>query len=157
MKSKPDLNPQPQLNFGGDLRKLRANTSATVDEVRAFLKEMRGKSPKEMLGVVASSTLVKSTLQAAVVTLVGILLFTIVPYVWNAMFPKTAAVVAPAAPETPAPTPAAAPAKTPETAPAAEPTPKAVETLGIGEQKDAPPTVNPLEKSSDDILKELKN
>ena len=39
----------------GDLRQLKQNTSATVAELKAFLQELKGKSPQEMLGIVASN------------------------------------------------------------------------------------------------------
>ena len=52
----------------------------------------------------------------------------------------------------------AVPAAAPEPKPA-EPAPstKAAEKLGIGETKEAPPNQNPLEKATDDLLKDLKN
>lgn len=155
MKSNHDpAPPSPQISPTGDIRKLRANTTATLEEIRAFLMTMRGKSPKEMLGVIASSTLIKSVTQAAIATSAVLLVFTLGPFIWNSIFSKVKTSRSPA----PSLATQSVPAKPAEPEKPKEPaiSPKASDTLGIGEQKSAPPNVNPLEKSSDDILKELK-
>ena len=45
-----------------DLRELKTNSNATVQELQEFLRQLRGKSPQEMLGVVASSQLFRATI-----------------------------------------------------------------------------------------------
>ena len=54
-----------------DLRELKTNTSATVQELQQFLRELRGKSPQEMLGVVASSQLFRSTIISVILVVIG--------------------------------------------------------------------------------------
>jgi hypothetical protein len=148
------------ISYAGDFRKLKRNTQATAAEIRAFLAQMRGKSPSEMLGILTASNLFRSTVQATIGLVALIFLLTLLPWLWSLFTPSKSA---PAAPPPIAATPLpksttppsgepAAPAP-PETTP---PAPAVPESLGIDEVKTAPPDVNPLEKSSDDILKELK-
>ena len=48
---------QPMASLGRDFKNLSRNVSATAGELREFLTQMKGKGPKEMLGLVAQSTL----------------------------------------------------------------------------------------------------
>ncbi len=151
---------QPMASAKADLKKLRHNTSATADELRAFLAEMRGKSPREMLGTVATSDLGKSLIQATLGVAAAILILTIVPFALGKIFggsepgPATppAAEVAEAAggggdaAETPA-----EPALDPDAKPD-----RTLDALGIDGSKEAPLDRNPLEDSGDDILKDLE-
>jgi hypothetical protein len=152
---KSESNPPPTVSLAGDLKKIRRNTAASSHEIREFLAQMRGKSPQEMLGMLASSNLVKCTTQAGIGWLALIVVFTLGPWIWGKINPETPKVMPPAPPAA-ATVPAVAAQAEPKPA---EPTPpaKAAEKLGIGETKEAPANQNPLEKASDDLLKELKN
>ena len=142
-----------------DIRKLKRNASATAGELREFLAQMHGKSPREMLGAVASSNLGKALIQATVGVAAVIVVLTIVPFAWGAVFKKdaperpAAVAVAPEAPEAPE-TPAGAP-REPSLDPDAKPD-RTLDALGIGGSKEAPLSVNPLEDAGDDILKDLE-
>ena len=57
---------EPMANVKGDLKNLKANSAATAGELRLFLSEMRGQTPKEMLGSIAQSSLVRSVTVSAV-------------------------------------------------------------------------------------------
>jgi type IV secretory pathway VirB10-like protein len=150
---KSESNPHPTVSIAADLKKIRRNTAASSQEIREFLAQMRGKSPQEMLGMLASSSLVKCTTQAAIGWLVVIAVFTLGPWLWSLMNPVAAKV-----PQTPSPAAAVVPTAPAEPKPSnPAPPAKAAEKLGIGETKEAPPTQNPLEKASDDLLKDLKN
>ena len=50
----------PMASVKGDLKNLKANSAVTAGELRQFLSEMRGQTPKEMLGSIAQSSLVRS-------------------------------------------------------------------------------------------------
>ena len=64
---------EPMASVKGDIKNLKANTTSTTVELRQFLVEMRGQTPKEMLGTIAKSSLVRSiTISAA--SIFGILL-----------------------------------------------------------------------------------
>jgi hypothetical protein len=150
---KSESNPHPTVSMAADLKKIRRNTAASSAEIREFLAQMRGKSPQEMLGMLASSSLVKCTTQAGIGWLILLVVFTLGPWIWSLMNPAVPKVLP--IPPTAA---AVAPAPAPEPKPAAAAVPvKAAEKLGIGETKEAPPSQNPLEKATDDILKDLKN
>jgi hypothetical protein len=66
--ARKDVKPavQPMASLPSDLKNLKGNSSATVDELRDFMKQMRGKSPAEMLGAIAQSTLVRSLIVSTV-------------------------------------------------------------------------------------------
>ena len=63
-----------------DLRELKTNSSATVEELKLFLRELKGKSPQEMLGIVASSQLIRATILSVVLVIVAIFALTAIPY-----------------------------------------------------------------------------
>ena len=134
-----------------DLRELRSNSQATVQEIQAFLRELKGKSPQEMLGAVASNSLFRSLIISTAIIVGGILLFTAIPYLTADEKP-----VNPVADNVPAkekPEPAAVPeTPVPETPAAPDPLSK----LGVGEEIAAPPGTNPLEDKGDDFLKDLE-
>ena len=63
-----------------DLRELKANSSATVQELQLFLRELKGKSPPEMLGIVASSQLIRAIILSVILVIVAIFALTAIPY-----------------------------------------------------------------------------
>lgn len=149
MKSKPTETRTAMASSKADLRELRDNSRATVGEIQAFLRELKGKSPQEMLGVVAQSGLFRSLVLSTGLVVGGILLFTAIPYFMGSD-EKPAPVSEP-------PIPVEAPLETPKTLePAAEPAPDPLSKLGVGEELSAPPNTNPLENKGDDFLKDLE-
>jgi hypothetical protein len=151
---------QPTAKPPSNLRKLKRNTDATASELREFLAEMRGKSPREMLGAVATSDLGKSLVQASIGVAVAIAIFTVVPFAFGKMFAKDDPAGAPPASATAeSGAGAGSDARSTPPEPALDPdakSPKAIDALGIGESKESPLTVNPLEDAGDDILKDLE-
>lgn len=151
MKSKSTEPRTAMASTKADLRELRDNSRATVGEIQAFLRELKGKSPQEMLGVVAASNLFRSLVLSTGIVAGGILLFTAIPYFMGGG-EKPARVAEKQ-------TPTAAPEKAPEAPappPAAEPAPDPLSALGVGEELSAPPDTNPLEDKGDDFLKDLE-
>jgi hypothetical protein len=160
---------RPARGLARDFQQARAGTKASADELREYVRQFRGKSPQEMLGLVTGSGLVRATVLATVLTVVAMAAFTIGPYAWKKMSPPTAKAAksppaaqaaAPAAPAPAAPvaTAVAAPtvAKPVATAAAGPPSIEAIEALGLGEKSKAKPTKNPLDAGGDDLLKDLK-
>jgi len=134
-----------------DLRELRGNSQATVQEIQDFLRELKGKSPQEMLGLVTASGLFRAILMSTAVVAGAILLFTVIPFFMADEKPltkpeNTVKSVEETNPEPDTPTPQ------PETAAESGP----ADTLGIGDELPAPSDVNPLENKSDDFLKDLE-
>ena len=163
----------PMASPAQDLKKLRANSSAATGELREFLNRMRGRSAAEVLDCVSSSGLFKGLITASIAMLVLIAVLTVTPYFLSQMSAgdsdkaSTGAATDAQAPADAAESegekanPNPATAGTPNHVPAADPltptTPPAgaADTLGIGETKQAPPDVNPLESSTEDLLKGL--
>ncbi|MFM2198097.1 MAG: hypothetical protein RLZZ505_1529 [Verrucomicrobiota bacterium] len=149
MKSKPTETRTAMASTKADLRELRDNSRATVGEIQAFLRELKGKSPQEMLGVVSASGLFRSLVLSTVLVVGGILLFTAIPYFMGGEEKP--------APVAEKPAPAEVPVETPKPVePAEEPAPDPLSKLGVGEELSAPPNTNPLENKGDDFLKDLE-
>jgi hypothetical protein len=134
-----------------DLRELKANSSATVQELQLFLRELKGKSPPEMLGVVASSQLIRAIVLSFILVIVAIFALTAIPYFFgNKKSPD---------PEQPIVTNPVTPAAEPKQA---NPNPKQIKPaeplapLGVNEKKNAPANVNPLEDDGGSFLKDLE-
>ena len=152
-----------------DVKNVAANGGASVDELREFLSQLKGKNPAEMLGTIAQSHLVRCTVQATVLIAAAILLLTAAPFAWGKVKEARAAATAAAAIQAQAPD-AGAEAKPDDTAPpgatnaAGQATgdgdpPKVddlLDTLNIGETKTAPLDINPLDAGNDDLFDELK-
>ena len=135
-----------------DFRELKANSTATVQELQEFLRDLKGKSPQEMLGVVASSQLFRATILSVILVSATILTLTAIPYFRGGEDApdSTPSTVSTPATIDPAPT-------QPEPVPA--PTRKKDEPLaplGVNEKKTAPANVNPLEDDGGDFLKDLE-
>ena len=149
MKSKSDETRTAMASTKADLRELRQNSHATVQEIQAFLRELKGKGAQEMLGVVAASNLFRSLVISTTIVVGGILCFTAIPY-----FAGDDEKMAPA-PIAESKAPEKAPESAPEK-PAAEPAPDPLSKLGVGEELSAPPNTNPLDDKGDDFLKDLE-
>jgi hypothetical protein len=151
--------------IGRDLDRLKQGGAASAAEIREFIAKLRGRSPQEVLGMVAQSNLISSVTLATLATVLLFAVFTVGPYLLG----QTAEANRPGpSKETPTASPdttAAAPAPTNSTnretvtptAQAVQPADtKILEKLDMDETKQADPTVNPLEEQGDDLLKELK-
>jgi hypothetical protein len=132
-----------------DLRELKANSSATVTELKEFLRQLRGKGPQEMLGVVASSQLFRATILSAILVTTALFAFTVIPYFFGDD-PAPEPVV-----ETTAPAPTPVPS-VPEPKLSDPAKPVNLAPLGINEELTAPPNSNPLEDKGGDFLKDLE-
>ena len=136
-----------------DARKLQRNARATTDELREFLGELRGKSPKEMLGEISNSTLARSTLTASAGAATLILAFTALPFAWSKVASPPQGKTNESAPLVPRGEEAESTAPTPAQN---VPPPEASKALGIGEELEAPATVNPLDSTNTDLLEGLE-
>lgn len=66
-----------------DVKRLQTDGNASVEELREFLAELKGKSPQEMLGIVAESGLVKGMVTATIGMVAVLFVFTIGPWAYN--------------------------------------------------------------------------
>jgi hypothetical protein len=166
----------PMSSVTRDVQAVRANSASTAKELRAFLVQLKGRSPREMLGMVAQSSLIKSVATATLLMAVVILVATIVPYgigkykqvVGNAkeklrtemagMPTDDEASGSELEPDTPgSPASPSATDKVNGAATVKKPASTSLEdTLGIGDALEAPADVNPLESKADDLFKDLE-
>jgi len=149
---------KPVVSPKRDMERLGKNSQAVVGELREFLANLKGKSPKEMMGAVAESHLGKSLVSATVLMAVLLFVLSAVPFYMkqNLEAEKLARDE----------TPSAGSSTTeqekeseyvPEEAEAGEkplttPEQSTADALGIGEQKIADPKSNPLDSSGEDLL-----
>ena len=61
---------QPAAGAMQDYQSLRENTTASVGELREFLGRLKGRSPQEVMGIVAQSSLVRGISIATAGTLI---------------------------------------------------------------------------------------
>lgn len=158
MKSKSNKDIEARTSMASpkaDLRELRDNSRATVQEIQSFLRELKGKGPKEMLGAIAASNLFRSVIISTALVTGAILLFTAIPYFTADDVKKASAqkTVIEKQEKIEKPAPPKAVDSVPE---AITPAPDPLSSLGVGEELSAPPDTNPLENKSDDFLKDLE-
>ena len=136
----------PMASMSRDLKNIKRNSASTANELRGFMREMRGKSPTEMLGAIAQSTLIQSLVIATASLAVLMLVLTVVPFLMaEKPDPK---VVGPVKPDSPVET-ELNPAKV-------KPEVKPLDVLGVGQEKTGKPKeVNPFE-NKEDPLGEIK-
>ena len=152
---------EPIASPKGDFKKLGRNSQAVVVELREFLANLKGKSPKEMMGAVAESSLAQSLLISTLIMTVLVFAFSAIPYFLKddqeavQASGKGSAVQKETDGQAPSQSDSgesssgesgeskdADSAKTPEQ--------KAADILGVGEVAD--PDSNPLDSGGDDLL-----
>lgn len=146
-----------------DAPRVRKEAAASATEIRQFINGLRGKSPQEMLGAIAQSSLVKATIQATVWTTIVLGICTVGPYMMKkdakAEAKATAATkknaeAAPDKAEAPVTKTTAATSNADE--PSADNVQKAAKAMGLDEVKGADAKKNPREKDLDNLLDDLK-
>ena len=143
-----------------DIKQLGKNSKAVVGELREFLANLKGKSPKEMMGAVAESSLIRSLLISSAVMVVLVFVFSVIPYHLKQM--EESAQSAQKEKESPgqktednSAVPAGEEGEASgeqKQAPEAPKTPeqKTADVLGVGEVAD--PNANPLDSDGGDLL-----
>jgi hypothetical protein len=146
------------IGVGADIKRLRKDGSASVDELRDFVGRMHGKSPQEMMGLVNQSGLARGIAVSAGGFAAVLVVFTIIPYLWfgNASADEPTAKKggqASAVVNAPANGDKGAAKKTGADAATGKPDPAALaKQLGIGEVEKADPNKNPLDSPKFDKL-----
>ena len=152
---------EPIASPKGDFKKLGRNSQAVVGELREFLANLKGKSPKEMMGAVAESSLAQSLLISTVIMTLLVFALSAIPYyLKDEQASAEAAEKGTAAEDNPteqsnAPSSAGERSSgeegsVQETAPSKTPEQKTADILGVGEVAD--PDSNPLDSGGDDLL-----
>jgi len=154
----------PTGGVARDFHRLKSEGAATVAELREFLGQVRGRSPQEVLGLVAKSGLTRGIFLATLLFVVLLAALTVIPYALEQRGADRKTPVAgqeagsasdaanPAEPNpTKQPGPEASAGEAGETnaPPNAD---QAIDAMGIGETRVADPDDNPLEDKLDGLL-----
>lgn len=156
------------MSLSKDLQNIREQGGASLAELGDFLAKMKGRSPQEVMGLVAGSGLFRATFHATILTVLFIAAFTVGPYFYYGPVKARETAAKPAdkqaapattdtakKPDSPA-TPAAPEATATAAATSKTDAEKAAKALGIDETKPADAKTNPLEKNLDNLLDNLK-
>jgi hypothetical protein len=154
-----------------DINRLKRDGGATAAEVREFVAQMKGRSPHDVLGMVAQSSLMHGVVVATVATLVLVAVFTVGPYLLaepvHAKAKKPHAAAADAKADSPdmvsdkkgntkADVPSASTSADQPAGNDPQVSKATLEKLGVDEVKQSDSSSNPLDRKDDDLLKELK-
>ena len=143
-----------------DTRNLKESGTASVAELREFLKTLKARNPQEVIGIVSSSLLIQSVGISCVATAAILAVFTVAPYfIYGPRQAKAAAAkpaMAAAADATRPASDSTAGSNADSTGSAATPgvpdAAKAAKVMGLDEAKSADPKKNPLDKPDLDKL-----
>ena len=75
--------PATSPGIAADMKRLKSDSASTAEEVRAFIANLKGRSPQEVLGAVSESGLVHATIQATFACVIVLVAFTVIPWAWN--------------------------------------------------------------------------
>ena len=159
-----DVSVAPMGSLSHDIKGIKRNSTAVADELVHFMGELRGKSPAEMLGAFAQSTLFRSGIAATFILAAILLLATAIPFALegggateNITSQPTITPENTNSPATVPVTPEVAKSDTNEPSAVILTEPKPVaDTLGIRETKEGTPSEpNPFE-TTDDLLEDLE-
>ena len=159
LKDRP-VSPPAGIGFTSDVRTLKESGTASVAELREFLKSLKARNPQEVIGIVSSNLLVQSLGLACVITAVFMVVFTVGPYMVYGPMTSKGPPKKPAAPtvatdgqransEGNAGAGASANGAASTGQPDAE---RASKAMGLDEAKPADPKKNPLDKPDIDKL-----
>jgi len=159
-----DVSVAPMGSLSRDIKIIKRNSASVANELAHFMEELRGKSPGEMLGAFAQSTLVRSGIAATFILAAILLLATAIPFAFDSVVSAEKNSHHPPIVTANTNTPAAAPiapevatsnTNMPSAGTSIEPKPVA-DTLGIGETKEGNPSEpNPFE-TTEDLLEDLE-
>ena len=154
------------------LKNVKQDTAASAAELKAFVQKMRGKSPKEVMGEVAESSLVQGLFVSTISFAVVVAAFTLGPFfLFESSEPKQASAKEPQASSDSGKTAPAENQTQPDPGqqnptnqvatqnpevPSGSDVKQATKNLGIDQTKTADPNSNPLENNLDSLLDGLE-
>ena len=146
---------RPKTGMISGVKRLPTDAATTTSELRDFVRSLKGRSPQEVMGIVASNALTRAMISSTIMTAVLLAALT-VPFAFGNS--------AKAKPPKPAAASNAEPEKTDTTSsktaassdtPSEEDIKKASKAMGLDETKTADPKKNPLD-SFDNLLDKVK-
>ena len=145
--------------IGRDLRSVRDNGKASLQELREFVGNLKGRGAREVIGIVSGNSLIKGVEMSAIGFVVVLLVFTAIPFFLAGDEPAAKKSPASAASSKTSQPPANT--QQPDTGKQAQTVPAnsrddVMDKTGIRETKPFDPDENPLEKKLDNLLDGVK-
>lgn len=139
----------------GAVKRLSTDAATTTSELRDFVRSLKGRSPQEVMGIVASNALTQAVIGSTLATVVLLAVLT-VPFAFGKSAKAKSAKPAAVADVEPAKADATSPkAANSGDTPSEEDIKKASKAMGLDETKTADPKKNPLD-SFDNLLDKVK-
>lgn len=141
----------------GNMKRLRTHTAASAAELREFLGQLKGRSPQEVMGIVAQSSLVHGITRASIACGVLLVVCTIIPYAMSGGKSSDAAKKQPALGTPVAATAAVSAVVEPAASESVQKSKdadleRAANAMGIGDSAPADAKTNPLDSKLDKLL-----
>ena len=149
-----DLRPKTGMISG--VKRLSTDAATTTSELRDFVRSLKGRSPQEVMGIVASNALTQAMIRSTIATAVLLAVLT-VPFAFGSSAKAKAKKPAAAVAEAESAKSDAGTSKTANSdgTPSEEDIKKASKAMGLDETKTADPKKNPLD-SFDNLLDKVK-
>jgi len=154
--------PATSTGIAADVKRLKSDSASTVEEVREFIANLKGRSPQEVLGAVSESGLVQATVQATFFCMVVLVACTVLPWALKSEEPVVAAETGSATTEAtdasenaatdPQSETASANAQSGNGAPSSSDAARAASAMKIDETVVTDPKSNPLDGNLDKLL-----
>lgn len=140
-----------------DMKRLKTDASATTGELRAFIRGLKGRSPQEVMGIVAGNALTQGMVTATIGCVVMLAVLT-VPFAFGSAKNKAKSKPVAASAESEVTKDDATSTKSATAngdTPSEEDLKRASKAMGLDETKSADPKKNPLD-SFDNLLDKVK-
>ncbi len=149
---------QAKTGMVSGVKRLSADAASSTAKLRDFVRSLKGRSPQEVMGIVASNALTNAMVGSTIATFVLIGVLTVVPYALSG--PPKAKSSKPVASANTAETESAKAKNSTKAAnasdtPSEEDIKKASKAMGLDETKTADPKKNPLD-NFDNLLDKVK-
>ena len=152
--------------LGRDLDRLKKHGGMTLTEMREFIRQLHGRKPSEVLGIVSNNALIRALGESVVYSGLLIVVLTVVPFLFASDEKVSGSKTSPAIQANNEATSPAAATDNPVSGTATavtgadgsittEDAQKAVKAMGLGETKTADPDKNPLD-NLDNLLDNAK-
>ncbi len=154
------------IGLGRDLHRLKKHGGMTLTEMREFIRQLHGRKPSEVLGIVSSNALIRAMGESVLYSGLLLVVLTVVPFLFAGDEKESGSKTGPVAQASNEATSTAATTDNPVAGTAAtatgadgsistEDAQKAVQAMGLGETKTADPDKNPLD-NLDSLLDDAK-
>jgi len=154
------------IGLGRDLHRLKKHGGMTLTEMREFIRQLHGRKPSEVLGIVSNNALIRAMGESVLYSGLLLVVLTVVPFLFAGDEKGSGSKAVPLAQANNEATSPAATADNPvpgsdataisaDSPISTDDAQKAVKAMGLGETKTADPDTNPLD-NLDSLLDDAK-